>query len=64
MSGDLLTAKGAAAKLGVSVDTLRRWVKADVIPVWTDPITGRRRFSAPELDDILRTLGRDQRGAA
>lgn len=60
MAGDLLTAKAAAKKLGVSEDTLRKWVRADVIPVWTDPLTGTRRFSVLELDDVLKTIGRDQ----
>jgi DNA-binding transcriptional MerR regulator len=60
MAGDLLTAKAAARKLGVSPKTLRGWVLNDIIPVWSDPVTGRRRFSVLELDDVLRTLGRDQ----
>lgn len=64
MSGDLLTAKAAARKLGVSVKTLRGWVANDVIPVWRDPVTGRQRFSVLELDDILKTIGRDQARAS
>lgn len=64
MSGDLLTAKAAAKKLGVSVDTLRRWVRNGIIPVWVDPLTGTKRFSVLELDDVLRTIGRDQKQAS
>lgn len=63
-TADLLSAKAAARKLGVGVRTLRAWVKADIIPVWRDPLTGRQRFSVLELDDWLRTVGRDQRRAS
>lgn len=58
--GDLITAKAASKKLGVSVKTLRGWVGEGAIPVWRDPVSGRQRFSVLELDDVLRTIGRTQ----
>lgn len=53
MPGRLVTAKAAAAHIGVSLDTLRAWTRAGVIPVFRDPDSGRCRYSIPALDRWL-----------
>ena len=59
-----MTAKQAAAAVGVSLDTLRRWVREGVVPeydgAWTPAALGKvRRTLLPAL-----ALGTDDDGRA
>lgn len=49
---ELLAVGDAAAALGVSVDTLRRWERAGRISALRTP-TGHRRFRREDLDQLL-----------
>ena len=51
----LMSARAAARHVGVRDETFRAYVRLGVIPKWTDPVTGRVRFSVAVLDDWLRT---------
>ena len=51
MSKELYTASEAAAALGISLDTLRRWDKAGRIRVTRDP-RNRRVVAATEVDRL------------
>jgi len=52
MAKQLFTASEAAAALGISIDTLRRWDKSGRIKVKRDA-SNRRVVSAAELDRLL-----------
>jgi molybdopterin-binding protein len=52
MAKQLFTASEAAAALGISIDTLRRWDKSGRIKVDRDA-SNRRVVSATELDRLL-----------
>ena len=49
---ELLSAKDAAAKLGVSVETIRRWAKDQKISHVVLP-SGHRRYRVADLDAVL-----------
>lgn len=51
---DLLPIGEVARRLGVSVDTIRRWDKAGKITAIRTP-TGHRRFHVAEVDRLLGT---------
>jgi hypothetical protein len=46
----LLTAVEARTLLGIGKDRFTALVRAGVIPSWTDPETGWRRYSRPVLE--------------
>ena len=49
---ELLSIGAAAAQLGVSIDTLRRWSASGRIPVVVLP-SGHRRYSRDDIDALL-----------
>jgi excisionase family DNA binding protein len=54
MNAKALTAGQAAAHLGVSIATIRRWCDAGELPHWKTP-GGQRRFDAEQLSEWLRS---------
>lgn len=50
-SEGILSVAQAAGKLGVHVDTLRRWTKANKVPYFRTP-SGHRRFHQADIDAI------------
>jgi len=51
----LLNVGRAAAYLGVSAASLRKWSNDGVVPVYRTP-GGQRRFSVQDLDDFMRSM--------
>lgn len=51
-STELLTAKDAAAYVGVYPDTLRRWVDSGLLPDRRTP-GGHRRYRRADLDALI-----------
>ena len=49
---ELLSIGAAAAQLGVSIDTLRRWSAAGRIPVVVLP-SGHRRYRLADIEALL-----------
>lgn len=47
-----LSPTAAAERLGVHVDTIKRWARAGKIPAWRTP-GGWWRFSPADLDDVF-----------
>ena len=45
----------AAAKIGVSPNTLRAWVDKELVPATVLP-SGFRRFSAEQIEEIKRSM--------
>ena len=45
----------AAAYLGVSAASLRKWSNQGFLPVYRTP-GGQRRFAAPDLDEFMRSM--------
>ena len=54
---EYLTVAEAAAYLGCSADTLRRWDKANKLTARRHPVTGYRLYLSHELDEFLREVG-------
>ena len=54
---DYLTVQQAAAYLGVSKDTLRRWDRSKKLPARRPPITNFRLYLKGDLDPVLRGVG-------
>jgi excisionase family DNA binding protein len=52
------TSSQAAARLGVSLATVRRWTNDGHLHSYRTP-GGQRRFSREQLDEFLTTLSRD-----
>ena len=51
----LLNVGQAAAYLGVSADSLRKWSNQGLVPVYRTP-GGQRRFSTDDLDEFMRSM--------
>lgn len=56
---ELLLIRDAAAQLGVSVATLRRWADAGKVPAARMP-SGHRRFRAADVAKLRREFGLDE----
>ncbi len=54
---EYLTVAEAAAYLGCSADTLRRWDRAKKLLARRHPVTGYRLYLPHELDEFLREVG-------
>ena len=54
---EYLTVAEAAAYLGCSADTLRRWDRANKLTARRHPVTGYRLYLPHELDEFLREVG-------
>ena len=54
---EYLTVAEAAAYLGCSADTLRRWDRANKLPARRHPVTRYRLYLAHELDEFLCEVG-------
>ena len=61
---EYLTVAEAAAYLGCSADTLRRWDRANKLPARRHPVTGYRLYLPHELDEFLREVGSADKKAA
>ena len=61
---EYLTVAEAAAYLGCSADTLRRWDRANKLPARRHPVTGYRLYLPHELDEFLREVGDADKKAA
>ena len=55
---DYLTVQQAAAYLGVSKDTLRRWDRSKKLTARRHPITNFRLYLKGDLDPVLRGVGK------
>ena len=53
---EYLTVAEAAAYIGCSADTLRRWDRANKLPARRHPVTGFRLYLSHELDEFLREV--------
>jgi excisionase family DNA binding protein len=51
----LLNVGQAAAYLGVSAASLRKWSNQGLVPVYRTP-GGQRRFSTDDLDEFMRSM--------
>jgi excisionase family DNA binding protein len=51
----LLNVGEAAAYLGVSAASLRKWSNRGLVPVYRTP-GGQRRFSTDDLDEFMRSM--------
>lgn len=51
-----LSPQQAAERLGVHVDTVKRWADKGKLPCWTTP-GGWRRFAAEDLDALVAPRG-------
>jgi excisionase family DNA binding protein len=51
----LLNVGQAAAYLGVSPASLRKWSNEGIVPVYRTP-GGQRRFSTADLDEFMRAM--------
>ena len=51
----LLNVGRAAAYLGVSAASLRKWSNDGLVPVYRTP-GGQRRFSIEDLDEFIRSM--------
>ena len=54
---EYLTVAEAAAYLGCSADTLRRWDRANKLTARRHPMTAYRLYLPHELDEFLRVVG-------
>ena len=54
---EYLTVAEAAAYLGCSADTLRRYDRSNKLPARRHPVTGYRLYLTHELDEFLRKVG-------
>ena len=54
---EYLTVAEAAAYIGCSADTLRRWDRSNKLPARRHVVTGYRLYLPSELDDFLRRVG-------
>ena len=51
---EMLTAKPLAKKLGVIIDTVRRWAKKGLIPYWINPANSYRYFDIKNVKAALK----------
>jgi excisionase family DNA binding protein len=51
----LITMAKAAKQIGVSHHTIRKWIQADLIPVWRLP-SGRVRIESQDWERFLATI--------
>jgi excisionase family DNA binding protein len=56
----LLNVGQAAAYLGVSAASLRKWSNQGLVPVYRTP-GGQRRFSTDDLDEFMRSMRQPSR---
>lgn len=61
---EYLTVAEAAAYLGCSADTLRRWDRANKLTARRHPMTAYRLYLPHELDEFLREVGNVDKKAA
>lgn len=61
---EYLTVAQAAAYLGCSADTLRRYDRSNKLPARKNPHTGYRLYLPSELDDFLRKVADGEKKAA
>ena len=59
----LLNVGQAAAYLGVSAASLRKWSNQGLVPVYRTP-GGQRRFSTGDLDEFMRSMRQPSETAA
>jgi hypothetical protein len=59
---DYLTIGEAAALLGVSIETLRNWDRADKFKPVRHPLNGYRLYCREDLESLLRRVANDSRG--
>jgi excisionase family DNA binding protein len=59
----LLNVGQAAAYLGVSAASLRKWSNQGLVPVYRTP-GGQRRFSTDDLDEFMRSMRQPSRGSS
>jgi excisionase family DNA binding protein len=57
----LLNVGQAAAYLGVSAASLRKWSNQGLVPVYRTP-GGQRRFSTDDLDEFMRSMRQPSAG--
>jgi excisionase family DNA binding protein len=58
----LMSVGDAAAYLGVSPASLRKWSNSGLVPTYRTP-GGQRRYSVEDLDEFIRSM-REPRGGA
>jgi len=61
---EYLTVAEAAAYLGCSADTLRRYDRSNKLPARRHPASGYRIYLPSELDEFLRKVGEGDKKAA
>ena len=61
---EYLTVAEAAAYLGCSADTLRRYDRSNKLPARRHPATNYRLYLPSELDEFLRKVGDGEKKAA
>lgn len=50
---ELLTPQRAAARLGITADTIRRWANDGVLPSVRTRPGGHRRFRSADVDQLI-----------
>jgi excisionase family DNA binding protein len=59
----LMSVGEAAAYLGVSTASLRKWSNGGLVPTYRTP-GGQRRYSVEDLDEFIRSMRQPRNGAA
>jgi excisionase family DNA binding protein len=59
----LMSVGEAAAYLGVSAASLRKWSNAGLVPTYRTP-GGQRRYSVDDLDEFIRSMREPRANAA
>jgi len=59
----LMSVGEAAAYLGVSAASLRKWSNSGLVPTYRTP-GGQRRYSVEDLDSFMRSMREPRRGSA
>ena len=60
--GDYLTIGAAAALLGVSIETLRNWDRADKLKPIRHPLNDYRLYRREDLERLLQQVANGSRG--
>jgi excisionase family DNA binding protein len=58
----LMSVSEAAAYLGVSPASLRKWSNSGLVPTYRTP-GGQRRYSVEDLDSFMRSMREPKQGA-